>query len=112
MGPFLHIGIAVATAISAWCNALGLAFILKRRGYFTLDLRNLARLPRMIVASLIMGAVLFSSPIFFNNIFIYEIPINFIMLATLVFVGLIIYLSSSFLLGSVKWAEFRQLFKR
>jgi putative peptidoglycan lipid II flippase len=112
MGPFLHVGIAVATAISAWCNALGLAFILKRRGYFTLDLRNLARLPRMIVASLIMGAVLFSSPIFFNNNFIYEIPINFIKLATLVFLGLIIYLSSSFLLGSVKWAEFRQLFKR
>jgi putative peptidoglycan lipid II flippase len=112
MGPFLHIGIAVATAISAWCNALALAFILKRRGYFTLDLRNRIRLPRMVMVSLIMWAVLFFTPILFNNFFINETPIKIITLATLVFAGLIIYLSFSFLLGAAKWAEFRQLFKR
>jgi putative peptidoglycan lipid II flippase len=111
MEPFLHIGIAVATAISAWCNALALAFILKRRGYFTLDLRNRIRLPRMAGASFIMGVMLFFNLMFFNNFFIHETPIKFIMLATLVFAGLIIYLSFSFLLGAAKWAEFRRLFR-
>ena len=112
MGPFLHIGIAVATAISAWCNALALAFVLKRRGYFTLDLRNLARLPRMAGASVIMGALLVFSLMFFDGFFIHKISSKFIMLVTLVFAGLIIYLSFSLLLGAAKWAEFRQLIKR
>jgi putative peptidoglycan lipid II flippase len=112
MGPFLHIGIAAATAISAWCNALALAFVLKRRGYFALDPRNIFRLPRMAVASVLMGTVLFSSCTFLNNYFVYETPVTFYILTTLVFAGLIIYLSLSFLFNAVKWSEFKQLFLR
>jgi putative peptidoglycan lipid II flippase len=112
MDPFLHKGIAAATAISAWCNALGLAFVLKRRGYFSLDKRNTVRLPRMVVASLLMGVMLFFSLIFLNKFFVYETPINLYILVTLVFAGLIIYFSFSFLIVAARWGEFKQLFQR
>jgi putative peptidoglycan lipid II flippase len=112
MGPFMHLGIAIATAISAWCNVLALAFILKRRGYFTLDSRNLVRLPRMVVASFIMGAVIFFSVLFFNNFLIFGISVKFISVAILVFGGLIIYCSLVFLFGAVKWNELKQIYQR
>ena len=112
MGPFMHLGIAIATAISAWCNVLALAFILKRRGYFTLDSRNLVRLPRMVVASFIMGAVIFFSVLFFNNFLTYGISVKFIYVAILVFGGLIIYCSLVFLFGAVKWNELKQIYQR
>ncbi|MAF50227.1 MAG: murein biosynthesis integral membrane protein MurJ [Rhodospirillales bacterium] len=58
MGPFLHVGIAMATAISSWLNAGLLALVLIRRRHFTLDARLRRRLPRMIVASGLMALVL------------------------------------------------------
>ena len=112
MDPFLHVGIAAATAISAWCNALALAFILKRRGYFALDKQNIVRLPRMLVISSLMGAVLFFSLVFLNKFFVYGSPIQLYILTILVFVGLIIYFSFSFLIGAAKWSELKQLFQR
>lgn len=54
---FRHVGIAVATTISAWVNV----FLLARglRGFLAPDLRLKARLPRIALASLVMGAALF-----------------------------------------------------
>lgn len=55
MGPFLYLGIAVATSASAWLNAVALAFILKRRGHLKIDPRLYNRLPRIVLASAGMG---------------------------------------------------------
>ncbi|NQV57284.1 MAG: murein biosynthesis integral membrane protein MurJ, partial [Rhodospirillales bacterium] len=44
MGPFLHVGIAMATAISSWLNAGLLAYFLIRRRHLVLDQRLLGRL--------------------------------------------------------------------
>jgi len=59
MGPFLHVGIAMATVISSWLNAGTMAVVLWRRGHFTLDTRLRARLPRTLVACGGMTAVLY-----------------------------------------------------
>ncbi|CCQ75692.1 murein biosynthesis integral membrane protein MurJ [Magnetospira sp. QH-2] len=58
MGPFLHVGLAMATVISAWINTALLAFFLARRGHLSLDRRFLGRLPRTLVACAGMGAAL------------------------------------------------------
>ncbi|MFQ5763797.1 MAG: murein biosynthesis integral membrane protein MurJ [Rhodospirillales bacterium] len=58
MGPFKHVGIAMATAASSWLNAGLLALILRRRGHLALDGRLRRRLPRMVVASAGMAALL------------------------------------------------------
>ncbi len=63
MQKFAHVGIAGATAISAWLNCVLLALALRKRGYFAPDKRVLRRLPGMIAASAVMaGALWFAVP--------------------------------------------------
>jgi len=54
-----HIGIALATAISAWMNAGLLGFILHRRGQFRIDARLRRVMPRLKLSALVMGIALF-----------------------------------------------------
>jgi putative peptidoglycan lipid II flippase len=58
MRSFAHVGIAGATAISAWLNCLLLALALRKRGYFAPDQRVLRRIPGMIAASAVMAGAL------------------------------------------------------
>ncbi|MHA1152351.1 MAG: murein biosynthesis integral membrane protein MurJ [Alphaproteobacteria bacterium] len=54
--PLGHVGIALATTISAWLNAALLGAVLFRRDLLRPDARLKARLPRIALASLVMGA--------------------------------------------------------
>jgi putative peptidoglycan lipid II flippase len=58
--PLGHVGIALATTLSAWLNAALLGGALLRRGFLRFDARLKARLPRVALASLIMGAGLWA----------------------------------------------------
>jgi putative peptidoglycan lipid II flippase len=53
--PLAHVGIALATGLSNWINAGLLATILYRRGDLRPDTRLKARLPRLLLAALLMG---------------------------------------------------------
>ncbi len=61
MGPFKHVGIAAATAISSWINAGLLAYVLHGRGHLVIDQRLKSRLPRMVLASAVMGLGLYGA---------------------------------------------------
>ena len=52
-----HVGVAAAIAISGWVGATLLGLILYRRGWLALDTRALSRLPRILLATAVMGAV-------------------------------------------------------
>lgn len=56
-GPLGHIGIALATSLAAWLNMALLATGLFSRGFLTLDARLKARLPRIVLASLLRKSV-------------------------------------------------------
>jgi putative peptidoglycan lipid II flippase len=58
--PLGHVGIAVGTAIAAWANAAVLALVLQRRGHFALDARARRSLPRFVVATMAMVALLWA----------------------------------------------------
>jgi len=58
MGPFLHVGIAMATAISSWLNAALMAWVLYRRGHLAFDARLKARAWKTVLSAAVMGAVL------------------------------------------------------
>lgn len=61
--PFQHVGIALATAISAWINTFLLWSILTRRGDFHVDAGLRRTAPRMLAAGALMAiAVYFLSP--------------------------------------------------
>ncbi|MEM8949646.1 MAG: murein biosynthesis integral membrane protein MurJ [Pseudomonadota bacterium] len=55
IGPLEYVGIALATVLSSWLNALLLGTMLHRRGLFRLDQRLLYRLPRILIAGLAMA---------------------------------------------------------
>ncbi len=56
IGPLAHVGIALATAISAWLNASLLALRLRRADLLQPDARLKTRLPRIVAASIMMAA--------------------------------------------------------
>ena len=58
MGPLKHAGLALATALSAWLNIALLAYFLRARGHLHFDARLRRRLPRMVLASALMGLAL------------------------------------------------------
>jgi putative peptidoglycan lipid II flippase len=53
-----HVGIAMATSLAAWANAILLVTSLTQRGHYQLDDRLKARLPRILVSGLLMGLLL------------------------------------------------------
>ena len=59
--PYLgHVGIALGTSLAAWLNAGVLGVILYRRGHLVPDARLKRRLPRVLLATTIMMAVLWA----------------------------------------------------
>lgn len=54
-----HLGIAIATTVAGWINALQLWWTLRKRGEFRADGRLLKTLPLILLSSALMGAVLY-----------------------------------------------------
>lgn len=54
-----HVGIAIATTIAGWVNALQLWWTLRQRGEFSADARLVRTLPMIILSSALMGGVLY-----------------------------------------------------
>lgn len=52
-----HVGVAAAIALSGWVGATLLGLILYRRGWLRLDSSGWRRLPRILLATAVMGAV-------------------------------------------------------
>ena len=53
-----HIGIAIATTVAGWANTVLLWLTLRKRGHYTLDAAARRAIPRIFVASLVMGGAL------------------------------------------------------
>ena len=56
-----HVGMALSTAIAAWCNVAVLGYILHKRGYFVSDTRLRSRTPRIVLSGLVMAAALYQA---------------------------------------------------
>ena len=50
-------GVAVATSLASWCNVVGMAIILWRRGLYHPSAQAWSRLARILAASAAMGQV-------------------------------------------------------
>jgi putative peptidoglycan lipid II flippase len=109
-----HVGIAMATSIAAWANAILLATALTRRGHYKLDDRLKARLPRIVISGVLMGLLLL-----FGRWFLQE---NFTETASffseawglvvLVAGGAAGYFSLAHVLGAMSLTEMRAVVKR
>jgi len=112
MGPFLHVGIAIATAIAAWVNALLLLFILSRRGHFEVDARLKKVVPRVFLAVGLMIlvveiSVLGTAPLAASNDWW-----QWVALAVIVGIGGFVFFGGAILFGAIKLSDLKQMLDR
>ena len=110
--PLGHVGIALSTAVAAWVNAGALYWVLCRRGHFTIDARLAQRLPRLIVATLVMLPVLAGLGLLLAPWLGGALVARAGALALLLAAGGIAYLGAARLLGLFTLAELKAQFSR
>ena len=111
--PFLrHVGIALATAVTAWMNAGLLAMILHRRGLFTVDRRLRRKIPRILLSAGLMGAAVWwvagqlAGPL--AGPFWQQVP----ALGAIVVLGMAIYFVLAHLTGASTLAELKSALRK
>ncbi len=107
-----HVGIALATALSAWVNAGLLGFILHRRGHLNIDGRLRARLPRIALAAIFMALVLWSGAGILAPALARPGVVGPVALAALIGAGMVSYLGAAILLGAAHVSELRRVVRR
>jgi putative peptidoglycan lipid II flippase len=117
-----HVGIALGTSISAWLNAGLLTFILYRRRHLVPDQRLKRRLPRMIIATALMGAALWGGLLLVDEYFwaLFGLPgvasgdniLRTFVLFALIGMGGFIFAGSALALGAAKRSDLASLRRR
>jgi putative peptidoglycan lipid II flippase len=114
IGLMPHLGIAVATTLGGWLNAGLLWATLAQRGEFVADARLRRSLPLIMLASLIMGAVLWALAAYLEPWFgaSHGVIVRMTALGTLVGAGLAVYAAVILALGAMELRQLRVLFGR
>jgi putative peptidoglycan lipid II flippase len=99
-----HVGIALATTLSSWLNAVLLALFLARRGYFALPLASLRKHVLTIGSSLAMAAVLYVFALRAGAIFSagYAFPAQAAALFAICLFGALVYFTLVHITGAQK----------
>jgi putative peptidoglycan lipid II flippase len=112
MGPFLHVGLAMASAISAWLNAGLLAWVLIRRGHLRIDARLMRAWPRMLAATGVMALGLWFSAPALAAWLEAGLSLRIIALALLVAGGLAVYGLAALLCGAARREDLQRILRR
>ncbi len=106
-----HVGIALATSIAGWVNALLLWLVLARQGTFIWDHKLQRNLPVIFLASVLMGAALWSAMPYIQPFMLASAPLftRIAGLFILVVGSMTVFFSLLALIGQFR---FRQLFSR
>lgn len=95
-----HVGVATAIAVSGWVGATLLGVILWRRGWLRLDRAAAIRLPRIILATAIMGIAIFAMRELLASLFDASgSPARLTVVVVLVAIGLAVYVAGLEVLG-------------
>lgn len=105
-------GLALATSIAAWGNVICLAYVQRNHGHFIVDARLLSRLPRIIIAALIMGAALWwlgamAAPLRTGNIFW-----DYFVVAAVCGIGIVIYFGVAMMIRAFGVADIKDAFRK
>jgi len=114
MGLMPHLGIALATTLGGWLNAGLLYATLVKRGNFVADDRIKRAVPRIVVASLVMGGALWAMAPVLSPWLSAPTPIvlRFAALGALVLGGLLVYAACALALGAVEIRQFGKFLRR
>ena len=110
--PLAHIGVGVATAISAWVNVALLWFTLRKRGHIQVDNRLRRKAWRIVLAAAFMGIALwFGNELIEGNLGT-GLWRRVAVLSVLVSAGGAVYALAIFLLGAYRLSELKTLLGR
>ena len=110
MRLFAHVGVAAALSVAGWLQAALLMTLLAWRGHFHVDARARANLPRIVLATAGMGAVLAVLRAALDITLISgAMALRLAALAGLVAAGMISFLALILVLGVINWRELRRL---
>jgi len=112
MQIFAHVGIAMATAISAWVNAALLLIFLYKRGQFQTDARLRNRACRIFIATLGMAIALWVVHTAFQGLYDASQVTRIGLLAILVFGGLVVYFVLILMFRAAAISDFKSLLRR
>lgn len=107
-----HVGLALATAISAWLNVGLLYGELVRRGHYNVDKRLMIAVLKFVVACGAMVAALFYTEQYLHSYFQQDGIMRIGALALLIAVGSTIYFVSALLLGGIDKAAIKGALSR
>jgi len=107
-----HVGIALATAIASWFNAILLAAVLGRRGHHAVDARLRSRIPRILAASAGMAGGLWLAMLVLGDALAGPPFARIAALALLVAGGLALYAGLALAFGAANLAELKRLLRR
>jgi putative peptidoglycan lipid II flippase len=110
--PIAFAGIALGTILASWLNIAMLSRTLHRRGHLVLDPRLRARLPRIVISSLLMGFAVAAmaywplAPLLAGRLYLQAAAVLILVLA-----GLIVFGGLALVTGGASAAEFRALLR-
>ncbi len=112
--PYLgHVGIAVATTVSAWVNVLLLSRTLSARGQFSFDARCRLRVPMILLASLVMGAAVWYANLWaFPVVSAADLGFKVILLGGLVTAGAVVFFTFTQITGAARLSELARIFRK
>lgn len=107
-----HVGIALATAVAAWVNTALLFGRLRTLDHLVIDLQFRRRFPRIAVASVIMGVVLWAGADVLSPWLDGSALLRIAALVVLVGGGLVLFGGAALALGAVSRSEFATMLRR
>ncbi len=116
-GGLGFIGLAIASSLAGWVNAGLLAVTLRTRGLLQIDPRLARNAPRLLAASMLMGAIVWALAAFLPGVLTSVLPAltgSLLTLVTLVLVvgaGGLAFAGSALALGAVRPSEFADALK-
>ena len=107
-----HVGPPLATAVSSTVNVWMLWRTLRRRGHFETDRQLRRRAPRMALAALIMGGLLFFAAPWFDPYLTRTLIVRIVALGILVGAGAAVYALACFATGALALDDLKALRRR
>lgn len=108
----LHVGCALATTLAGWLNVILLIMGLNKKGFLSLDREFWIKLSKMLVASLVMGLVIWIAT------YLLDEPLHegwrvmkFLILGLIASTGIVCYFLVSHLIGAATFREIKAGFR-